>query len=262
MNTCFTFLVRVGFLVLAAMWAAPCAAQGKDGSLTTDFKKLSPKERSKIAAQETEAAAMDSGYQDIMQQADVAFRAGRYEDALAAFQHARTLRPYNVYPKVKIQDLQALIKQRDQERAAQKPEPPPAATPEQTEAPKPAATAPPVTPPPVETGPAPPEATPVEQDTPAPLPVEKKQVPAPGSTPLPHATPSDRTRPTPAGDPKPASIGERVYMEAGATVTERTVADEGRPVVYKKVVHSWGPTFYFKDGLAISEREWKDRFTE
>ena len=61
---------------------------------------------------------------------------------------------------------------------------------------------------------------------------------------------------------KPTTIGERVYMEAGATVIERTVEDEGRNVVYKKVVHPWGQTFHFKDGLAISEREWKGRFNE
>ena len=122
-------LVRVVCLLLAPGWTVPCVAQGGDGSLTGDFKKLSPKERSKIAARETHEAAADSGYQDIMKQADAAFRAGRYEDALAAFHEARSIRPYNVYPKVKIQDLQALIKKQDEERVGQTPVVPPPADP-------------------------------------------------------------------------------------------------------------------------------------
>ena len=64
-----------------------------------------------------------------MKQADAAFRAGRYEDALAAFHEARSIRPYNVYPKVKIQDLQALIKKQDEERVGQTPVVPPPADP-------------------------------------------------------------------------------------------------------------------------------------
>lgn len=292
MNTCSAFLVRVVCLVLACAWIAPCAAQGADGGLTGDFDKLSPKERSKIAAKETQEAAADSGYQKIMQQADAAFRAGRYEDALSAFQEARGLRPYNVYPKVKIQDLQALIKRRDQELSDQKSEPPPPAEPVPTEAASPQPTASPEPPetmasppsylpePPTAAAATPaaslsspeeaevttPETLPVEQDTAPPLPVGKSPLPAPGTAPL-NISPAStggqaRPVPTPGPDVRPTAIGERVYLEAGATVTERTVEDEGRPVVYKKVAHPWGQTFHFKDGLSISEREWKDRFSE
>ncbi len=260
--------IRVVCLLLAPAWAASCLAQGKDGGLTGEFDKLSPKERSKIAARETQEAAADSGYQDIMQQADAAFRAGRYEDALTAFQEARTLRPYNVYPKVKIQDLQALIKKRDEERSAQNTAvPPPTADP-----PGPAVVAAPPshsTPEPSIDTPLPPASS----DPPVAIPATpvtptgpKVGTPHPDpATPIPH--PADKSpTPVPVSTPGPdilsATIGERIYMEAGATVTERTVDDIGRPVVYKKVVHPWGQTFHFKDGLAISEREWTDRFNE
>lgn len=274
MNTCSAFLVRVVFIALASAWISPCAAQGKDGGLTSDFKKLSPKERSKIAAQETEQAAADSGYQHIMQQADVAFRAGRYEDALAAFEEARTIRPYNVYPKVKIQDLQALIKRRDQELAEQKagspaPVPPEVASPLPPASPEPPVTTTPPTstllePPQAATAPPTADQLPKEAASTPPLPEEKIPVTAPTTAPATIAPPTSsskaRPAPTPAAEAKPVTIGERIYMEAGATVIERTVEDEGRPVVYKKVVHAWGQTFHFKDGLAISEREWTDRF--
>jgi len=272
-------LVRVVCLLLAPGWTVPCVAQGGDGSLTGDFKKLSPKERSKIAARETHEAAADSGYQDIMKQADAAFRAGRYEDALAAFHEARSIWPYNVYPKVKIQDLQALIKKQDEERVGQTPVvPPPAdppgpavvATPSPQETPEPPLNTPHplVSPdPPLDTT-APsvaPLPSPVETET-TPAPMEKKPVPAADMAPpnIPAAASVNQTRraSTPGPDIRPITIGERIYMEAGATVTERTVEDEGRPVVYKKVVHPWGQTYHFKDGLAISDREWNDRFNE
>lgn len=285
MNTCSSFLVHVACLMLVSAWSVPCGAQGKDGSLTSDFKELSPKERSKIAAKETQEAASDSGYQLLMQQADAAFREGLYEDALAAFQKARTLRPYNVYPKVKIQDLQALIKRRDQELSEQRPAIPPPSDPVPAEV---ASHPVPVSPEQPVTTPIPPSAPPATPDaaatTPAalpfppakaePMPIEQgvpptpAKVKSPAETPkptppdLPAASSEIRSRlvVTPAAEVEPATLGERVYLEAGATVTERTVEDEGRTVVYKKVVHPWGQTYHFKDGLAISDREWNDRF--
>lgn len=259
MNTFPSFLVRWAFPVLLSAWIAPCNAQGTDGGLTSDFNKLSPKERSKIAAKETREAAADSGYQHLMQQADEAFRAGRYEDALSAFEKARTQRPYNVYPKVKIQDLQALIKRRDQELSEQRSAPaadPPGAAKIGTGTPlTPASSAADM-----DTAPAGPSL--VGQQVLPPRPVENTPQPAARMTSpgIPPASSGSRAAPAPDAEEKPATLGERVYLEAGATVTERTVADEGRLVVYKKVVHPWGQTFHFKDGLAISEREWNERF--
>lgn len=250
MNALSAFLVRTALLAALFAPAMPCIAQREDGSLTSGFDKLSAKERSKIAARETEEAGKDTAYQALMRNADHSFQAGRYEEALATFQQARVLRPYNVYPKVKIQDLQALIKKKELERAAQLKDttqgftegPPPAAVPVEHPAPKPTEEAP-VTAPPMEAAPAP---LPKPAAAPQPIPPAQKAKPA-------QTLPSEPAPPT--------TLGERIYMEAGAVVTERTVEDDGKAVVYRKVAHSWGQTYYFKDGRAILQREWDQRFT-
>ena len=45
----------------------------------------------------------------VMQRAERAFQEGRYEEAIKGYEEARSMRPYNVYPKVKIEDLRALL---------------------------------------------------------------------------------------------------------------------------------------------------------
>src|SRR5690606_31017910 len=122
MNTCCAFLVRAFFALLLCWPSGLVLAQGE---LTKDFSKLSAKERSRIAAHENLEAAADSGYQALMQQADLYFQAGEYETALEHYEQARTLRPYNVYPKVKIEDLQTMIRRRNAEQAAPAPLPAP-----------------------------------------------------------------------------------------------------------------------------------------
>ncbi len=256
MNALPSFLVRPALLAAFAILAFPCSAQRGDESLTSDFSRLSAKERSRIAAKETEEAAKDTSYQALMHKADNAFQAGRYQEALATFQQARVLRPYNVYPKVKIEDLQALIRKKEQENKVPAP---PEALPEDT-------TARPVK--------APPALVP-EKVQPT-LPEEEKPVPAPAPTPLEERVPASLPRhpqplpPAKAAEspparaiepPAPAVMGERIYREAGAVVTERTVEDDGKAVVYRKVVHPWGQTFYFQDGRAILQREWDQRFS-
>ncbi len=62
--------------------------------------------------------------------------------------------------------------------------------------------------------------------------------------------------------PDPGQPGERVYKEAGAVVVERVVLDDNRLVTYKKVVHPWGHTFYFKEGRSIPDWQWAERFSE
>lgn len=262
---------------LALLWAGQtCVAQGKDKSLTKDFSQLSPKERSRIAAQETAEAEKDSTYQRLMREGDQAFRAGLYEDALAIFQEARQLRPYNVYPKVKIEDLQALIRKRDQEAAQAAPPPAPEVAeempPAQTVEPIPEAT-------PVPSTEGKPEETDMMTEAPAPppLPVQEpasREAPPPPGPAIPAAPekkpvarieePPPAVKPShtgPIGPGPEPELGERVYLEAGAVVTERTVEEEGKVVVYKRVAHSWGQTFYFRDGLSIPQRRWDEHFS-
>lgn len=87
----------------------------RDGSLTPEFASLSARQRARIAAQEEVDALADTVFQRRMSEADRLFQQKRFEDALSAYREARSLRPYNVHPKVKVQDLEALIARRAQE---------------------------------------------------------------------------------------------------------------------------------------------------
>lgn len=280
MNAFAAPLVRRACLLPLALAACTAMAQRGNESLTGDFGKLSAKERSRIAEREAQESAKDTIYQREMHNADLAFQQGRYEDALALFREARKLRPYNVYPKVKIEDLQALIKKKQEESAkqAQEAEPPapsvspqvpaaqqlapaapPVESPTPTAKPEPASTAPPS--PPAEVR----ETKAATAPPTVPMPAKPlREAPAPRPEPVQDVPPA-RTTPAPTKAPEPklaAPPGERIYKEAGAVVTERTLPDGDHTVTYKRVAHSWGQTFYFKDGLAIPAREWKERFNE
>lgn len=101
--------LRIFLLVGWALGLHPLAAQEGRGSLTEAFPDMSAKERSRMAAKETQEAASDQAYQQVMKEAETAFQEKRYQDALQAYERAREMRPYNVYPKVKIEDLRALV---------------------------------------------------------------------------------------------------------------------------------------------------------
>ncbi|MGV9011288.1 MAG: hypothetical protein ACOH13_01735 [Flavobacteriales bacterium] len=211
MNNNSLLLVRTLVILTVLLFATPLWAQQSD-PLSEGIKHLSPKERSALAAKETAQAKSDSAYQEVMRQAETAFREARYEDALSAYEEARRTRPYNVYPKVKIQDLQALLKKRDEAESGM-----------QTggEGPAPAL---PVTLP----------ALPETFEQPVAIPT------SPLHTPL-----------------KPV---ERVYMEGGAVVTERAVEEDGKSVIYKRVVQRSGQVFHFRDHLPIPAQVWLERF--
>lgn len=246
--------VRWAMLLLGCFCVLHCMAQGKRGSLTKDFDKLSAKERSRIAAREAAEAAADTSYQGFMQRGDQAFQSGLYPQALALFEQARALRPFNVYPKVKIEDLQALIKQHQDRAAAATPAAPSLLAPDghAVAPPAPEATTPPA------------QAAPPRQQT-ATAPSPRK--PAPPDV-APRQQPPVAERPEPRGTTVPVvnsgapAMQERIYREAGATVIERTVMESGMPVVYKKVMHAWGQHFHFRAGLAIPARQWAARFND
>lgn len=242
MNTHPLQTVRWALLVLLVAGTLHAAAQGKRDSLTKDFNKLSSKERSRIAAREAEEAAADTTYQGYMRRADHAFQAGQYPVALDLFKQARALRPYNVYPKVKIEDLEALInKQRSTAEVKSTSVKPETAA---TSTPPPERASVGTTPDPTaET--AKPQVVPTK---PQPAPQVIQQTPG-------HRAPAET-------EPQPSSMQERIYREAGAVVIERTVQEEGLPVVYKKVVHNWGQTFFFRSGMAIPAQQWVARFNE
>lgn len=223
-------VLLLGYLSIAAQ---------RNESLTKEFAQLSAKERSKLAKQEEADAANDAVYQDLMAQAEKDFAAGRYDDARSLFQQARQRRPLNVYPKVKLEDLEALVAKRAAEEAA-KAEPTLVSVPEPT-LPDTAKAA------------VVPQATSHSADPPQP---QVKPSAEPRTAPL-----RLEHRPVAPEQPSvPVREGEREYMEGNAKVLEIVVAEGKRTVVYKKVKHPWGQVYYFRDGESIGDRVWRERF--
>lgn len=219
-------------------------------ALTRDFEKLSAKERARIAKEEQVAAQNDAAYQAIMGEAEQLFRGAQYEASLEKYQAARTMRPYNVYPKVKIQDLQALIAKRDAAAAtvmASAPEP--VVTKSDGPVPPPSSMEPVRKVEPLVIGPAPVKAAPMVVELPAvrPAPIKPDTPKEFKSEPRPIVK-------RPASLPPDLTESERVYKEGRSVVVERRIAEEGRIVEYRKVSHPWGEVNYFRDGIAVSGR--------
>ncbi|MBX2973388.1 MAG: hypothetical protein KF797_09810 [Flavobacteriales bacterium] len=240
-------LFMLGLLLAVAV---PVVAQPDE--LTGEFGKLSAKERARIAKEEEENAAKDPAFQALMAAGEELFRAADFDAALAKYTEARTMRPYNVYPKVKIQDLQALIAKRDEERRKEPPAPVPA------DPPLDAVPAPKMEPPP----------TPPAAEQPKPPAVEPATLPEPVSVPPPvRATPEPKSvsEAPPRRDPvlrdegtaPQLEEGERVYKEGRSIVVETTVAEDGHLVRYRKVSHPWGEEYYFREGQAIPDRTYR-----
>lgn len=252
--------MRLAALLILLSLASGLAAQ-VDSSLTDEFGKLSAKERARIAKKEQEESVNDTVFQDVMTQAEGLFQEQRYDEALERFKEARRLRPLNVYPKVKIQDLQALIAKR--EEAARKAKPEEAVPPELM--------------PPMEGPRTMVEA--IEQTKSAPMTIEKAEVieqvgiaePEPSQTlKTPVREPASRANPPTIREPRSEQVSpkpdpvdgmhERSFLEGRAVVLERRVVKEGKETIYRKVTHPWGQVVHFRDEQAISDREWKETF--
>ncbi|MBL7950751.1 MAG: hypothetical protein JNM62_03425 [Flavobacteriales bacterium] len=254
---------RLGSLAGGMLLALTIHAQ-RDGSLARDFDKLSAKERARVAKEEQDGAAKDVAYQAVMGDAEKLFQQQRYEASMEKFKEARTMRPYNVYPKVKIQDLEALIARRDAMAAVDTVD---ATEPIATSVPTPANTESPV------------ETMPLPASAPAKLVISATEAPVRTAHPsqagaVPRtsgpASAKPMERPIIAErttlmerrvEPKPAPVleeGERIYKEGRSVVLERRLAVEGRIVVFRKVSHPWGEIHYFREGIAISSREFEE----
>mgnify|MGYP003382248235 CR=1 FL=1 len=233
--------MRIALIVLFVL--AAWAARGQpDQSLTPEFAGMSAKERARVAKAEQENAAKDIHFQGVMTEAEALFQEQRFDEALDKFKEARSLRPLNVFPKVKIQDLQALIAKRNAEAANAKP-----AEPEQT--------APAVR---VELAPDP-ETKPTDtapESLRPPVIEEKQVVPSPVRREPKNAAPQVSEPAKELEAVKPDGTQERSYVEGRAVVLERRVVRNGVEAVYRKVTHPWGQVVHFRDGIAISEREW------
>lgn len=236
--------IRHAFLLSGAFVSCAIFAQKDRGSLTDQFPGMSAKERSRIAAKEAEEAQKDANYQDVMRAAELSFQEGRYEEAISGYEQARALRPYNVYPKVKIEDLRALIaKQAAEKDTTSIVEEHPV---EQESAAVPQA----ISPEPIVSGQVRADLAPrVTPTAPAPVPVVDLAEERISSPP-----------PTPSFAKAAEGIIEQRYREGHAFVIERAVTIDGRLVKYKRVYHPHGQTFYFEDGFSVDERVWKARF--
>jgi hypothetical protein len=261
------FRMKKLLLVLLLVYGVPVL--GQDTSLTKEFSKLSAKERSRIAREEEERAAQDKAFQTVMEQAEALFRQQRYEESLDKYKEARTLRPFNVYPKVKIQDLQALLDRRAAEEAAAAPDPQAVeeAAPEPPAIPATSTVESPVKPPA-----EPIKEPPVQRTDTAPAYVAPPPPPATREEPPPQRLAKERpaadtmpAAPVPARVVEPRSEPmeeeyERIIREGRAVVIERRVLRDGRPVTFRKVTHPWGEVVHFRDGIAIPSRTWDEEF--
>ncbi len=241
-------MFRSAFLTALLLVTTFGAYAQEDASLTKEFAGLSAKERSKLAKQEVVNAEKDVVFQNTMAQAEIAFKAGHFDEARQLYAEARERRPLNVYPKVKLEDLDALIAKRAAEAEVRTAVVEPIRHPAQEV--QTADT--------VEASVVPSATMIAEPEAPAPAaPAEKgaSTEPAP-------ATPVKVVHKSPVDEPStiPLAEGEREYMEGNAKVLEITVPEQKRLVVYKKVKHPWGQIFYFKDGESVGERIWVDRF--
>lgn len=240
-------------LALLTIWLA-FVTQGvsqADTSLTREFANLSAKERARIAKKEQDDAAKDVVFQAVMADAERSFQGQQYRQALAQYTEARRLRPLNVYPKVKIQDLTALIAKQEEAAKVSDPGPPPEVVqlvvdvqstaevdsvvpfPHQSEIP-----------PPLKEAPIPKRDTTRADSKPIPR-IKEPTAPSEGQAPLP---------------PMPDGVTERSYLEGRAVVLERCLVANGRKEVFRRVSHPWGQVVHFRDGQAISEREWNAVF--
>jgi hypothetical protein len=217
----------------------------RDSSLTQDFAKLSAKERARIAAREEQDAAADTAFQARMKQAELRFQQGAFQDALSLYRQARSMRPYNVHPKVKIQDLEALVARQQ----AAEPLPAPVSViepPEPTGLPAP--TVEPIVAEPAVVAPSLPRTDPAPVTSAPPKEViERPRVPVAQKAELPSPPIVDGTQ-------------ERTFKEGRAVVLERQVVQDGHASIWRMVTHPWGEVVYFKDGDPVPARTWKEQF--
>lgn len=234
----------------------------QDTSLTKEFARSSAKERNNIAKKEQSEAENDIAYQVVMTEAEALFREKRFEESLERYKQARTMRPLNVFPKVKIQDLNALIeKQVSEERNAGgsangasiesmersvEPVKEHKDAPVLIETPKKQGT-----------GTVDPKMGTIDPEKVKPSGVDQKN--KVGTTAVKKAeTRANGSTSTPLGD----GVTERFSKEGRALVCEREFTRNGKVEIYRRVIHPWGEVTYFKNGMPATERIWDETFGE
>ncbi len=224
------------------------------------FADLSAKERIKVAEQEEIEAKSDSEFQRMMQTGHELFKQRHYLKAIHRYEEAQERRPYNVYPKVIIADIELSMKdtlevlrkeekkqqsQQDNQRTeAQKSEKDQQEMPVETEA----------------------ERLKRVNDW------EKREREKRADERERTTEKQETVSPQPTGDiaimsvedfrkelgkTYPSGISEEIIQDGNKTITKRVKVADGKGDEYKRVEHGWGGIFFFKNGDAITERMWK-----
>lgn len=236
-------------VAMGTFMAVPLVAQ-------PDFSNLSSRQRIAIAEKEQIEAATDEGFQDLMDKGHDLFKGKHYLKAIRAYEQAQNQRPYNVYPKVKITDIELSMKDTlEVLRAAEKEE--------MKEQPKPQAqSAPDVAERPQET----------EKERMQRMDEwERKERERRMAERERENKPREEVQTT-GGDVRqvsleeyqkqlaekyPSGITEETMTEGNKTIVKRVVVKDGKGNEYKRVEHSWGGVFFFKNGDAVTDRVWK-----
>lgn len=231
-----------------------------------DFEELSSKDRIEIAEREKIEAQSDYNFQQLMNRGHRLFEGKHYLKAIRTYEEAADLRPYNVYPKVIIADIELSMKDtldvlRKAEKEVEK---------EQTQEKKPLT-----------------EKKKEEREIKDPSvdaekrldrweererrrreaereARKKKKEENPQQTTvsgdIEKVSMEDYRKEL--GEQFPSGITETVSEEGNKIITTRIVVKDGRGDRYKKVEHSWGGVFFFKNGDAVTERVWNQETVE
>ena len=247
-------------LILIFFVSTSSSAYGQD-----EFSQLSSKKRISIAENEEKDAVKDAEFQSLMQTGHEFFKGKHYLKAIHSYENAQEKRPYNVYPKVIISDIELSMKDTLATlRAAEKVEEQnqklkKAEKPEKIEEPK-------------EDKPE----TQVESEKERQkkqqewerkereklerereLNKEKEEAkPAEVKMAGDVAVLSTEDFRKELGEKFPNGTTEEMYTEGNKTITKRIVVLDNIGNEYKKVVHNWGGVFFFKNGEAVTERVW------
>ena len=236
-----------------------------------DWESLSTRDRLRIGEQEKQEAKSDAQFQQLMHEGHQLFEDRHYLKAIHKYEQAQAQRPYNVYPKVIITDIElsmkdTLVTLREAERAeeANKEQEERKTQREQPEE--------------VKEKPEP-KLTETKQETIDRLSEwerqerrnrersrerleEEKAAPQPTLTSGEVRTMSTAEYQEELGRTYPQGVTENVEKQGNKTITTRIVVSDKRGNEYRKVEHDWGGVFFFKNGEAVTERVWNQETTK
>ncbi len=231
-----------------------------------DFAELSTKERISIAEDEELDAKRDEAFQQIMQSGHALFKEKHYLKAVHTYEKAREMRPYNVYPKVIIADIELSMKDTLATlRAAEAQEQQKTKEAEELKPEKPE----------LDKNDPPKEIKETKEDR-----IEKiddweaqerakrerererqkdheektpKNLGSTGEVPI----LSEADFQKDLASKYPSGVTEESFTEGNKQIVKRVIVKEGVGNEYRRVTHNWGGVFYFKNGEAVPERVWK-----